>query len=633
MSDEPFEASEIPEAVWETVWAWVEGGFSAAAQAMWGWGFSEWRQSIPNVLGIPGSGEYIGWYVTAGIEKDNDDLTRGPDEPEDGGSARRSYVPREEWTRGRSVPVDAQDDSFYGPRRGRTHGSAAGQLDDPDYDAPSGRRLERLDRDGASGGPDRGYSKQGRALLGQYVEYDDGQPRTRIGPPPPPQGLLDEVTIRGTKRRGAPRPTDPPSLLRQRGASRRWDPSNPAVPPVFPPELIEPPRPELFDFPAHLLDLPESIGHSGLRRKSDPTQGPQYPDNSSHGVDPARPVRYLGSMPAPERSFWNRGGTGLLIGGLIAVGSAVVIISTPVGWGIGLTLAMSGAGGVAAFLTSATQVGDSYLGGATVEQDEAASRVTNVVLGISSPGGLAGGVAGTVLQGNVEGLEEGAFYGGLAEGLVSLGVGVGRVGLREYRFGVGPANMKWGTPVRQANQRVFDLPPVYLRRRWNPLFPKQGNIEWIELSHALSKNPTKGPAAWMRNRIGDERYWKVVNRPWNLKPMWGTEHALIDPQRFRTMEGVFKETHSARRFEGLARFIRLAPDWTGEVALGASRIGMVSATKPVGARWDAGVLSDGWRSRNSDGQPEDEFDEFDETYEFDWRFGEPEPDEPEEPDQ
>lgn len=35
----------------------------------------------------------------------------------------------------------------------------------------------------------------------------------------------------------------------------------------------------------------------------------------------------------------------------------------------------------------------------------------------------------------------------------------------------------------------------------------------------------------------------IKNRGWNLNPMWGTEHALVDPSRYQFMRSGWKATN------------------------------------------------------------------------------------------
>ena len=56
----------------------------------------------------------------------------------------------------------------------------------------------------------------------------------------------------------------------------------------------------------------------------------------------------------------------------------------------------------------------------------------------------------------------------------------------------------------------------------------------MELSHTyISNNGTIGKYVpeWIKNR------------GWNLRPMWGSEHALVDPQRYRFMNAGWKEAN------------------------------------------------------------------------------------------
>jgi hypothetical protein len=65
--------------------------------------------------------------------------------------------------------------------------------------------------------------------------------------------------------------------------------------------------------------------------------------------------------------------------------------------------------------------------------------------------------------------------------------------------------------------------------RSNPLMPK--GREYMELSHTYVSN--NGPIG----RLAPD--W-IKNRGWNLNPMWGSEHALVDPARYQFMPAAWK---------------------------------------------------------------------------------------------
>jgi hypothetical protein len=57
----------------------------------------------------------------------------------------------------------------------------------------------------------------------------------------------------------------------------------------------------------------------------------------------------------------------------------------------------------------------------------------------------------------------------------------------------------------------------------------------MELSHTyISNNGTIG------RHFPD---W-IKNRGWNLRPLWGSEHALVDPHRYQFMRRTWKDSNS-----------------------------------------------------------------------------------------
>jgi hypothetical protein len=123
-----------------------------------------------------------------------------------------------------------------------------------------------------------------------------------------------------------------------------------------------------------------------------------------------------------ERSFWSRGGTGLVAGAVTTAGAVAVLMWwNPVGWVALVGTALALAGGVAATTASAVELSASYSGATTPEQDARMNRSVSAVLGYSSPGGVLGSVLGTVWADDPEeGFLQGAMWGGFVEGAASL---------------------------------------------------------------------------------------------------------------------------------------------------------------------------------------------------------------------
>ena len=59
----------------------------------------------------------------------------------------------------------------------------------------------------------------------------------------------------------------------------------------------------------------------------------------------------------------------------------------------------------------------------------------------------------------------------------------------------------------------------------------------MELSHTYISD---------KGRIGRLLPDSIKNRAWNLRPMWGSEHALVDPARYRLMSAEWKATNPLR---------------------------------------------------------------------------------------
>ncbi|MGV9565082.1 hypothetical protein [Streptomyces sp. NPDC003480] len=362
---------------------------------------------------------------------------------------------------------------------------------------------------------------------------------------------------------------------------------DPLAPPLKPGQVYGPPRP------------PGGVAEVQVRGSRPPEQGDGIQEVHVWGVRPPRSPQTPPARPENDpktrddegRGFWSRGGLGLALGVASGAAGVLIILSNPVGWMVGITGALMLASGAAATLTSGVELGNSYAGNTTAEQEATTNRAVSAVLGTGSLGGIAGGLAGTVIYGDDTGLEQGQFLGGLVEGMDSLGRGLIDMSVREARFGWN-RNMNWKNSALRRNQRVFDLGGPANRQRPNPLFYR--GIERIDLSHALKQRPGNLPPNAFESRLqrflGPRRYERLVNRPFNLQPMWATEHALIDEERYQTMITAFKLAYP-QPLTGVARWARLTPQWALQSGYGA---GLIAGDYllPVQRESTSGVESD-----------------------------------------
>jgi hypothetical protein len=100
--------------------------------------------------------------------------------------------------------------------------------------------------------------------------------------------------------------------------------------------------------------------------------------------------------------------------------------------------------------------------------------------------------------------------------------------------------------------------------RINPLFPR--SREFIELSHSFPQRSTNG-------------YERFFNRPWNVTPMWGTEHALIDPHRFQFATSAFKGVYAGQTITGVEQMLKLTPPWALQTGYGGARWAEITTRK------------------------------------------------------
>ena len=231
------------------------------------------------------------------------------------------------------------------------------------------------------------------------------------------------------------------------------------------------------------------------------------------------------------------------------------------GMGAGFFAAMSLGGGVAGTVIGGVQLGRSYSGETTAEQDRELAAEAGKVLTLSSPLGLLGGVTGQMVTRDEEGLETGALFGGLAEAFGIPVLGIGRAALRWRRFHLAYRGSKytWNDSLKRALRKSYLLgSTTRAETRSNPLL-KTG-IEKLELSHFIPQEIFKN----------SPRLRRILKSPLNVKPLWGSEHALVDKSRHLGRE--FSAVH--KRYSTPRRWLYNAPEW-----LQYSAYGVVPAVK------------------------------------------------------
>jgi RHS repeat-associated protein len=271
---------------------------------------------------------------------------------------------------------------------------------------------------------------------------------------------------------------------------------------------------------------------------------------------PARASQSVQPAVTEEKSFWMRGGL-TMAGGAVGLGLGVLLLaSNPVGWIVGITVALALASGSAGVLVGATQLATS--GSSTAAQDRKQNEtISSALTFASSPGSMIGGTLGLTYSGGEEGMKKGSLYGGLSEAGSSFAYGVGSMAYREYQFARLYQGSKygWGS-VRPHIQTAYGMGSAAGRVRTNALFYR--GIERIELSHFVPQRAIGG-------------YQRFFNRPWNVTPMWGTEHAMVDAYRFQRMTPAFKALYTAEQLDGIEKAMQLAPPWMLQSAYGVAR--------------------------------------------------------------
>jgi RHS repeat-associated protein len=263
-------------------------------------------------------------------------------------------------------------------------------------------------------------------------------------------------------------------------------------------------------------------------------------------------------VPPPSiPGFWSRGGSTLVFGLAALIGGVFLLASGPVGWGALLVGALAVSGGGAAVAWGGTHLSLSYSGMLNEKSEAAMNMGGEVLLHLSSPGGIVGMTVGASFadEGNIDPVLTGGSVGGFAEGAWSLAKGLGRMAAKEIQYGL--PDGRYGFEIKNWDDRrpylqeVFGFSDPASRARPNSLF--QGGVETIELSHWWSQKSTKGASSFF-------------DRPWNLRAVWGTEHGLMDPSRYKTMLRSWKAVNKPLgKFTSAAK---LMPEWALESLYG-----------------------------------------------------------------
>ncbi len=297
-------------------------------------------------------------------------------------------------------------------------------------------------------------------------------------------------------------------------------------------------------------------------------------------------VESLPAMPA-ERSLWSRGGTGLAAGAVTAsLGVAAVMWWNPVGWAaLGAALAI--AGGVAATTASAVELTASYAGATSPEQDARMNEAVSAALGYSSPGGVLGGVFGTVWADDPEqGFVQGAMWGGLFEGATSL------PGTLRAIPGIWRSAMPWAKSLL--------LSPIWFLmsvgggrggvRSLARLFAAQGRIaSRVRQVEFLGTTPLlERDADWARfqvfaTRTRNESVFRITYSNGQqrivLADNWQQTDRLIQEAKLGNMGQMFNPTREAHVIRQARNYLDIATVTGGRVRyvvsteLGASRLG------------------------------------------------------------
>jgi RHS repeat-associated protein len=249
--------------------------------------------------------------------------------------------------------------------------------------------------------------------------------------------------------------------------------------------------------------------------------------------------------------------------GLALLGFAALVLSGPFGWAGALVGTMLLASGIASVGVGSAQLATAHT--RTEAQDLELNRAIDTATTISSGPGSAIGATVGVATGHDP--EKSAVAGGLIEGGISLAHGLANVfemELRFQRFAATVSNRSYRNngPLRDLMRFALG-PQANQQYRWAPYFFRRNPREYIEFSHFVTNANIE--------RWGLQG---LFNRPWNFRPVWKIEHALMDPEAFGFMLKEWKDVMAPQQLSGLTKWANRMPDWMRDTLRGGGQIGV-----------------------------------------------------------
>jgi RHS repeat-associated protein len=309
-------------------------------------------------------------------------------------------------------------------------------------------------------------------------------------------------------------------------------------------------------------------------------------------------------------SFWERGGSTLVLGLLATVAAAIAVallVANPVGaavlvgWALfgyvlgSLTTALLIASAIVGVTVGITELATA--GSRTAAQNRQTTNGANTAISFaSSPGSMVGGLFGALGWGE-SGLEWGSLVGGITEGVASLAVGTYKLGSNILKFrALLKANPTVTTKYNQSYskaakaaaklagtelpsrrtllRKVFGIYGANQPTRPNPAFGGTDLAEKIGLSHTIDRKAFEGK--------GWTLIESILNSPVGVKPLWDAMHYALDD--LHSINPGYEALYESTKIKGPARWLLRINNEIQAIIGGSAYTGAKAVARPSGGK-------------------------------------------------